>query len=190
MKVIAISGSARQDGNTALLIRTAFEPLADAGIETELVQLAGQPLRGCLACMKCWEKQDRCCVIESDCVNQVLDAMTRAEGVILGSPTYFSDVSAEMKAFIDRTGMVARANGNLLRRKAGAGIVAVRRGGSMHALQTLQNYFLINEMVIPGSNYWNVAFGRNIGEVADDEEGIATMRRLGENMAWLLEKIT
>lgn len=95
-----------------------------------------------------------------------------------------------MKAFIDRTGMVARANGNLLRRKAGAGIVAVRRGGSMHALQTLQNYFLINEMVIPGSSYWNLAFGRNIGEVAEDEEGLATMRRLGENMAWLIEKIS
>ena len=189
MKVIAVNGSARRDGNTALLIRTVCEALEDSAIETELVQLAGQPLRGCLACMKCWEKQDRRCVIENDCVNQVLSAMSQADAVILGSPTYFADVSAEMKAFIDRTGMVARANGNLLRRKVGAGVVAVRRGGSMHALQTLQNYFLINEMVIPGSSYWNVAFGRNIGEVAEDAEGIATMRRLGENMAWLIDKI-
>ena len=141
MKVIAICGSARADGNTALLIRSAFEALEDADIDTELVQLAGQPLRGCLACMKCWEKQDRRCVIENDCVNQVLDSMADADGIVLGSPTYFADVSAEMKAFIDRTGMVSRANGNLFRRKAGAGVVAVRRGGSMHALQTLQNYF-------------------------------------------------
>ena len=189
MKVIAINGSARKDGNTAHLIRHVFEVLDDGGVDTELVQLAGAQIRGCTACMKCWENQDRRCVLGHDPLNGILAKMIAADVVILGSPTYFADVTAEMKALIDRSGMVARANGNLLRRKIGAGVVAVRRGGSMHALQTLQNYFLINEMIIPGSSYWNIAFGRNIGEVEDDVEGIETMRRLGENILWLLRKI-
>jgi len=189
MNVIAINGSPRKDGNTTLLIRVVFEQLEAAGILTEMIQLGGKPLRGCTACMKCWEIQDGRCIIENDQVNAIVDKMNSADGIILGSPTYFADVTAEMKALIDRTGMVARANGNLLRRKVGAGVVAVRRGGAMHALQTLQNYFLINEMIIPGSSYWNMAFGRGIGEVEDDPEGIETMKKLGENMAWLMKRL-
>jgi multimeric flavodoxin WrbA len=189
MKVLAVNGSARKDGNTALLLRTVFAQLEAAGVETELIQLGGAPLRGCLACMKCWETQDRHCVIANDPLNGIIEKMTEADGIILGSPTYFADVTAEMKALIDRSGMVARANGSLFQRKVGAGVVAVRRGGAMHALQTLQNYFLISEMIIPGSSYSNIAFGRGIGEVEEDVEGIETMRKLGENMAWLLGKI-
>lgn len=189
MKVLAINGSARVDGNTALMIKAVFEPLEQEGIETEMVQLAGQPLRGCLACMKCWENQDGKCVIKNDSLNEIVEKMVAADAIILGSPTYFADITAEMKALIDRSGMVTRANGNLLQRKIGAGVVAVRRGGSMHALQSLQNYFLINEMIIPGSSYWNIGYGRNIGEVSEDEEGMQTMKKLGENMAWLLRKI-
>jgi len=189
MKVVAFNGSARKDGNTALLIRKVFGELEAAGIETELVQLAGKPVRGCTACMQCWEKKDRQCVIKNDIVNQALEKMIAADGIILGSPTYFADVTAEMKALIDRCGMVNRANGDLLARKAGAGVVAVRRGGSMHALQTLQNFFLIGQMIIPGSSYWNICFGRNIGEVEGDEEGMRTMATLGSNLAWLLEKL-
>ncbi len=141
MKVLAINGSARVDGNTALMIKAVFEPLEQEGIETEMVQLAGQPLRGCLACMKCWENQDGKCVIKNDSLNEIVEKMVAADAIILGSPTYFADITAEMKALIDRSGMVTRANGNLLQRKIGAGVVAVRRGGSMHALQSLQNYF-------------------------------------------------
>jgi len=189
MKVVAFNGSARKDGNTALMIRRVFSELEAAGIETELLQLAYKPVRGCTACMKCWENQDRRCVIGNDIVNEALAKMTEADGVILGSPTYFADVTSEMKALIDRCGMVSRANGDLLARKVGAGVVAVRRGGSMHALQTLQNFFLIAQMVIPGSSYWNICYGRNIGEVEQDEEGMRTMETLGRNMAWLLRKL-
>ncbi|MBN1958475.1 MAG: flavodoxin family protein [Desulfuromonadales bacterium] len=189
MKVLAINGSARKDGNTALLIRVVCEELERAGISTEMIQLAGRPMRGCSACMKCWENQDGRCTIVNDQLNEIWEKMSAADGIILGSPTYFADITAETKALIDRTGMIARANGNLLRRKVGAGVVAVRRGGAMHALQSLQNYFLINEMIIPGSSYWNIAFGRGIGEVQNDAEGIETMRKLGDNMAWLLKKL-
>jgi multimeric flavodoxin WrbA len=171
------------------LIHTVFEQLKTEEVETELIPLGGNTLRGCTACMKCWEQKDGRCILANDPVNEIIAKMRAAEGVLLGSPTYFADVSAEMKALIDRTGMVARANGNLFRRKVGAGVVAVRRGGAMHALQSLQNYFLINEMIIPGSSYWNIAFGRGCGEVANDAEGMETMRVLGRNMAWLIKKL-
>ncbi len=189
MKVVAFNGSARKDGNTALLVKVVFASLEQAGIETELVQLAGKPLRGCIACMQCWEKRNGKCVIETDLLNQHVAKMLPADGIILASPTYFADITAEMKALIDRAGMVTRASGDALQRKVGAAVVAVRRGGAMHALQSLQNFFLISQMIIPGSSYWNIGFGRLPGEAAEDEEGIDTMRRLGENMAWLLEKI-
>lgn len=189
MNVIAINGSARAQGNTDILLKTVCKPLKETGINTRIIPLAGKSLRGCTACMKCWENKDGRCVIDNDLINETLQLMFAADGLILGSPTYFADVTAEMKAFIDRTGMVNRANGNRLRRKVGAGVVAVRRGGSMHALQSLQNYFLISEMIVPGSSYWNIAYGRNVGEVENDSEGMETMTRLGENMAWLMQKI-
>lgn len=189
MKVVAFSGSARKDGNTAVLVKQVFSELEKAGIETELVQLAGQKIRGCTACMWCFENKCGRCVIDNDVVNDAVTKMVAADGIILASPTYFADVTTEMKALIDRTGMVTRANDNLLRRKVGAGVVAVRRGGAMHTLQTLQNYFMIGEMIIPGSSYWNIGFGRLPGEVEADEEGMNTMKQLGENMAWLLKKL-
>ncbi|PLX82954.1 MAG: flavodoxin family protein [Desulfuromonas sp.] len=189
MKVIAFNGSARKDGNTALLLRTVLAELEQADIETELVQLAGKPLRGCTACMGCWRNKDGTCVIKNDSVNDYFEKMVAADGIILGSPTYFADVTTEMKALIDRTGMVNRANDDRLQRKVGAGVVAVRRGGSMHTLQTLQNFFLIGQMIIPGSSYWNIGFGREPGEVAGDDEGIKTMVDLGRNMAWLIHKL-
>jgi multimeric flavodoxin WrbA len=114
--------------------------------------------------------------------------MAAADGVLLGSPTYVTDVSPEIKALIDRACMVSGANGGIFRRKVGAGVVAVRRAGAMHALDTLNHFFLITEMIIPGSTYWNIGFGREIGEVEKDEEGIRTMKVLGRNMAWLLKK--
>lgn len=189
MKVVAFSGSARKNGNTAQLVKAVFAPLEAAGIETELVQLANQPVRGCTACMQCWQRKDGKCVIGGDIINEAVKKMVAADGIILASPTYFADVTAEMKALIDRCGMVTRANGELLARKVGAGVVVARRGGSMHTLHSLQNFFLISQMIIPGSSYWNVAFGREMGEVGQDEEGIQTMKRLGENMAWLLRKL-
>lgn len=190
MKVLAINGSARKDGNTAMLLRKACEALEAGGIETELVQLAGQTLRGCTACGWCFEHNDeRKCVIDDDPLNELLGKMIEADGVLLGSPTYFADVTAELKALIDRAGYVAIANGRVLRRKVGAAVIAVRRGGQVHAFDTINHFFLIQEMIVPGSIYWNMGIGRGKGEVADDEEGMRTMTALGENMAWLLKKL-
>ncbi len=188
MKVVAFNGSARKDGNTAILLRTVLEELAAAGIETELVQLAGQALRGCTACGACSKQKDRRCAIDDDVANACIARMLAADGILLGSPTYFADVSAEMKALIDRAGFVAKANDDMFRRKVGAAVVAVRRGGEIHAFDTINHFFLISQMIVPGSIYWNMGFGLDKGQVADDDEGLRTMQALGQNMAWLLEK--
>ena len=188
MKVVAFNGSPKPNGNTAHLLKLVLEELAAEGIETELVQVGSRPIHGCAACYKCKEKQDRKCIFNDDPVNEYIAKMVEADGILLGSPTYFSDVSAQMKAFIDRTGVVARANGNLLRRKAGAGVVAVRRAGALHAFSSLNYWFLIAEMIVPGSDYWNMGIGLNPGDVLTDEEGVETIRKLGRNMAWLLKK--
>ncbi|MDP7289396.1 MAG: flavodoxin family protein [Phycisphaerae bacterium] len=189
MKVVAFNGSGRKDGNTAMMIAEAFKPLQAAGIETEMVQLAGNTIRGCTACYKCVENQDKRCVIGNDIVNDCIEKMIEADGIILASPTYFADVSAELKALIDRSGIVTRVNDNLLARKVGAAIVAVRRGGAIHVYDSINHFFLLSQMIVPGSSYWNIGFGRNIGDVQEDAEGLQTMIDLGENMAWLLGKI-
>jgi multimeric flavodoxin WrbA len=189
MKVVAVSGSARKNGNTARLIEHVFEPLREAGIDCELIQLAGKEVRGCTACMKCREVKDGQCHGRKDFGNEVIDALRDADGIILGSPTYFADVSAEMKAIIDRVGYVSMGNGGFFTRKPGAAVVAVRRGGAIHVFDTINHFFLIGQMFVVGSSYWNVGIGREKGEIENDEEGLRTMRRLGENMAWLLERI-
>ncbi len=189
MKVIALNGSARKDGNTAILIKQVFGELEEQDIETEMIQLSGQRIRGCIACYKCFENKDRKCNVKEDMVNDYIERMLEADGIILASPTYFADVSAELKALIDRAGLVAKANGDMFRRKVGAAIVAVRRGGSIHAFDSLNHFFLISQMVVPGSCYWNMGFGLEIGDVEKDEEGLQTMKILGQNMAWLLNKI-
>ena len=189
MNVVAFSGSARRDGNTAILVGEVFRELAAAGIETELVQLAGKAIHGCRACTGCFKKKNGRCSFDDDFANDCIAKMAAADGIILASPTYFADVSSETKALIDRAGFVARANGNMLRRKAGAAVVAVRRAGAIHAFDTINHFFLISEMIIPGSSYWNIGLGRETGEAANDEEGMRTMRTLGSNMAWLLQKI-
>ena len=189
MKVLAIYGSARKDGNTAILIRRVFAELNRAGIETELVQLAGQAIRGCSACNRCQKAQDGKCGIPDDPVNEIIAKMAQADGIILGSPVYFSDITPELKALIDRSGRVAGANGRLFKRKVGAGVLAVRRGGAIHALDTINHYFHLTQMIVPGASYWNMGYGREIGDVENDEEGLRNMDSLGENMAWLLEKL-
>jgi len=189
MKVVAFNGSARQDGNTAIMIRRVFGELEAEGIETELVQLSGQKIRGCLACYKCRDNQDRRCSVKDDVLNDCLARMIEADGIILASPVYFADVTSEMKALIDRAGLVTKFNGDILQRKVGAAIVVARRAGRIHTLDTINHFFLAGQMIIPGSSYWAVGVGRNIGEVSDDEEGLTTMEVLGRNMAWLLKKI-
>jgi len=188
MKVIAFNGSARKNGNTAILIREVFSELDAEGIATEMIQLAGKTIRGCTACGKCFENKNERCAIDNDCANKCIEKMVEADGIILASPTYFADVTAEIKALIDRAGYVSRANPDLLKRKIGAAVVAVRRAGAIHAFDTLNHFFLISQMIVPGSSYWNIGIGRAIGDVEQDEEGLETMRMLGRNIAWLLNK--
>jgi multimeric flavodoxin WrbA len=189
MKVIAFNGSARKDGNTAIMIRQVFGELEKEGIETEMIQFSGQIIRGCIACYKCFENKDQRCAVKTDMVNDCIEKMLQTDGIILASPTYFADVSAELKALIDRAGLVAKANDEMFARKVGAAVVAVRRGGSIHAFDSMNHFFLISSMVIPGSCYWNMSFGLDKGDVEKDDEGLRTMQTLGQNMAWLMKKI-
>ena len=189
MKALAISGSARENGNTAMLLEYVLKELSKEGIDTELVQLAGKPVRGCADCMRCFNVRNRRCAITDDVMNEVIGKMDASDAIILGSPTYFTDVSAEMKALIDRAGFVAKANADMFRRKVGAAVVAVRRAGSTHAFDTMNHFFLIGQMVIPGSSYWNMGIGLHAGDVEKDEEGIRTMRTLGQNMAWVMKAL-
>ena len=189
MKVIAFNGSARKDGNTAIMIRQIFGELEKAGIETEMIQFSGKQIHGCIACYKCFENKDQRCAVKTDIANECIEKMLEADGIILASPTYFADVSAELKALIDRAGLVAKANDEMFARKVGAAVVAVRRGGSIHAFDSMNHFFLISGMIIPGSCYWNMSFGLEKGEVEKDEEGLRTMQTLGQNMAWLMKKI-
>ncbi len=188
MKVLAINGSARKDGNTAILIRYVFSELEAAGIECEMVQLAGKKIHGCVACRTCFARKDGYCAQKDDEGNALLDMMKAADGIILGSPTYVADVTPEIKALIDRACMVARATDSIFRRKVGAAVVAVRRAGAIHAFDALNHFFLITEMIIAGSSYWNIGVGRERGDVENDAEGIQTMRTLGQNMAWVMER--
>ncbi len=189
MKVVAFNGSARLDGNTAILLKRVLKVLEDEGIETELVQLAGQQIHGCTACGMCRKIKNRECKIVNDNVNQYIAKMAEADGIILGSPTYFSMMSSETKALIDRAGFVARGNDDLFKRKVGAAVVAVRRTGAMPTFDAINHFFLISQMIVPGSSYWNVGVGMGKGDVEKDEEGLKTMDDLGRNMAWLLKKL-
>ena len=189
MKVVALNGSPRKGGNTEFLLNKVMEPIAAAGIETELIKIGGKPIHGCTACGKCIELQNKRCVIDNDSLNDYLEKMIEADGIILGSPTYFADVSSEMKALIDRAGFVAYANGRLFSRKVGAGVVAVRRGGAVHVLDTMNHLFLMSRMIIPGSTYWNFGFGLDKDDAQHDTEGVANMTDLGETIAWLVKKI-
>ncbi len=189
MKVVAFNGSARKDGNTAILLDLVLGELRQEGIETEMIQLSGKKIHGCVACRRCFARKDGRCAQKNDDGNKLIEKMVAADGILLGSPTYVSDISPEIKALIDRACMVTRSNNGLLRRKVGAAVVAVRRAGAMHAFDSLNHFFLISEMIIPGSSYWNIAIGREKGEVKNDAEGIETMKVLGRNMAWLLKKI-
>lgn len=189
MKVTAFNGSPRKDGNTFHLIQHVFAVLNANGIETELVQVGGNLIHGCTACRQCFEKKDFCCRITADIVNDCINKMRQSDGIILASPTYFADLTPELKALIDRAGLVNMANGRFLKRKVGSAVVAVRRGGAIHVFDSINHLFQICEMIIPGSCYWNVGIGREKGEVENDEEGIRTMQVLGENMAWLMKKL-
>ena len=178
--------SSRKNGNTAIIIKTIFEELSKVGIESELIQLADIDIQPCRACFAC--KGKRNCVFKSDGFSDVFNRMVDADGIILGSPVYSADVSSKMKALLDRGGVVVATNPGLLKHKAGASVAAVRRAGGVTAVDTMNHFMLNKEMIVVGSTYWNMVYGREIGDVMNDEEGIANMRNLGQNMAWLLKQ--
>lgn len=186
MKVLGINGSARKDGNTAILIKTVFDELMKEGIETELIQLSENRIEGCRACHKNKDKQ---CVITDDFFNECLAKMIASDGIILGSPVYSAGVTSQMKALIDRASMVLAGNKGLLKHKVGASVIAARRGGAISAFDTLNNFLYSKEMILTGSSYWNMVYGNAIGEVEQDKEGIENLKNLGQNMAWILKKI-
>jgi multimeric flavodoxin WrbA len=189
MKAVAINGSPRKGGNTEILLKKALAPLVAAGWETEFIQLGGRPIRGCQACYRCFDLKNSRCSQHDEIFNECFAKMAAADAIILGSPTYFTDVSAEMKALLDRAGLVALANGGLFRGKIGAAVVAVRRGGGTHAFDTMNHMFLMSGAIVPGSTYWNLGFGREKGEVSKDDEAARNMKDLGQTIAWLGEAI-
>lgn len=187
MKVIGINGSSRKDGNTAIIIGKVFDVLNKEGIETELIQLADydiQPCRGCFAC-----KGRGNCVFTKDSFAEIFRRMVAADGIILGSPVYSADVSARMKAFLERGGVVVAVNPGLLRHKVGASVAAVRRGGGMTAVDTMNHFMLNKKMIVVGSTYWNIVYGKNVGDVLSDDEGMANMGNLGDNMARIMKRL-
>ncbi len=188
MKVIAFNGSGRKDGNTAILIKKTLQALEAEGIQTEFIQLAGEAIHGCKACQICREKKNKLCA-QNDKVNEYLPKIWEADGLILGSPVYFGMMTPELKALIDRTGYVSMRNDGLLKRKVGAAIVVNRRAGALATFSAINNFFLINQMIVPGSSYWNIGMGREKGEVEKDEEGMRVMEGLGKNVAWLLKQL-
>jgi multimeric flavodoxin WrbA len=187
MKVVAFNGSPRKDGNTTILINHVFRELKKEGVETELVQLSGREIHGCIACYKCFENKDRRCAVKTDIANECIEKMIEADGIILGSPVYFTDVTAEMKALIDRAGFVSSANGGMYKNKVGAVVVAVRRSGATHTLDTMSHFFLATQMIIIGRA---IGVGREKGEVEKDKEGMQGVETLGQRMAWLLNKVS
>ncbi len=189
MKVIAINGSPRKGGNTEILLQKVLDPIREAGIETELIQIGGKLIKGCMACYSCLKNKNSKCITDTDIVNECIAKIIEADAVILGSPTYFAGMTSEMKALIDRAGLVARVNGNLFSRKIGAAVAVNRRGGATNVMDSINHMFLMSRMIVPGSTYWNFGVGREKGEVENDAEGLENMKDLGGTIAWLLGKI-
>ncbi|MEZ5336312.1 MAG: flavodoxin family protein [Methanolobus sp.] len=189
MKVVAINGSPRKEGNTSILLQQLTSKLEAEGIETETIHIGGKRIHGCAACGKCFENRDELCIFDDDGINECITKMKEADGIVIGSPTYFADVTTETKALIDRAGLVSIANGGIFTRKLGAAVIAVRRAGAVHAYDSINHLFGISNMITVGSSYWNLGIGLEPGEVSEDEEGLQTMDNLASNMAWLLKKI-
>ncbi|MDD1773520.1 MAG: flavodoxin family protein [Methanomassiliicoccales archaeon] len=189
MRVVAFNGSPRKNGNTSIALQIVLDELNKEGIETELVQFGSEGIEDCTACLACVKNKDMKCIIESDNLNQYIEKMIEADGVILGSPVYFGNVSGQMKAFIDRVGYVSRANGDPFKRKVGAAVAVNRRAGALATFADINYFFLIGQWIVVGSSYWNVGVAHKPGDIANDKEAADTLKKLGENMAWLLRKL-
>jgi multimeric flavodoxin WrbA len=189
MKVLAFNGSPNKEGNTCHAIRMVFAELEKEGIETEIVQVGNQAVRGCIACGQCAKNRNEQCALAGDEVNDWIQKMKEADGIILGSPVHYSAIAGTMKSFLDRAFYVTSVNDSMLRHKVGAAVVAVRRSGGLPTFDQLNNYLCYSEMLLPTSNYWNVIHGTRPGEATRDEEGVQIMRVLGRNMAWMMKLI-
>ena len=186
MKVIGFNGSPRKDGNTALLMGHLLGEIEKEGMETELVQLSAKTIHGCIACYTCFKNQDRRCAVRNDAANEYIEKMTAAQAIVLGSPSYFQDVTAEMKALIDRAGFVGLANGRMYKNKVGASLACFRRSGGMHTIETMNHFFFGNELIIAGRA---MSVARDKGDVEKDDEGIQATKALGGKIAWLMKKL-
>jgi multimeric flavodoxin WrbA len=189
VKVVAFNGSPRKNGNTMHLLKKVLEPIGENGILTEIVQIGGRNIHGCIACFNCFKNKNKRCNVKNDILNECLEKMIDADAIIIGSPTYFANVTAEIKALIDRVGLVAIANDGLFENKIGVAIAAERRAGGLNVVESINRMFLVTRMIIPGSTYWNFGIGLEEGEVAKDSEGINNMVDLGKRIAWLMKKL-
>lgn len=189
MKVVAFNGSPKNEGNTYHGLKLVLDELEKEGIDTEIINVGNKAVRGCMACGKCIKNKDEKCAINNDPVNEWIQKMKDADGILLGSPVHYSAIGGTMKSFLDRAFYVSGVNGNMLRHKVGAAVVAVRRSGGLPTFTQLNNYINYSEMLIPTSNYWNVIHGTRPGEVLQDEEGKQIMRVLGKNMAWTMKLV-
>ncbi len=188
MKVVAFNGSPKKEGNTYQAIKIVADELEKQGIETEIVHVGNKTIKGCTSCGTCRDRSERC-VISNDEVNEWIQKMKTADGIILGSPVYYSGVNGTMKSFLDRAFFVIGSSGNFLRHKVGVSVAAVRRSGGIPTIEQLNKYINYSEMLMPGSNYWNVIHGMTPGEISEDAEGIQIMRVLGKNMAWTMKLV-
>ena len=175
MKVVAFNGSPKKNGNTYKSIEFVAKELEKENIEVEIIHVGNKVIRGCLAC--------------GGCSNEWIEKMKEADGIILGSPVHYSAIAGTMKSFLDRAFLVTSVNDGMLRHKVGVSVVAVRRSGGVPVFDQLNNYINYSEMLMPTSNYWNVAYGRTENEVLQDSEGMQIMRVLGKNMAWLMKLV-
>lgn len=189
MKVVAINGSPRRGGNTEIMLNAVLEPLREAGVETKIIHVGGQNIHGCRGCWACGKLANRKCAFNDDIVNDILEDLFTADAIIWGTPSYYGNMTPELKALIDRAGIVASANGKLFRHKVGAAVIAERRGGGSFIQASIHEMMLMSEMIIPGSTYWNFGFGRDKGEVSSDAEAMANMKNLGENILMLIQKL-
>ena len=189
MKVLAFNGSPHGEGNTWHAIKLVTAELEKEGIETEIIQVGHKVIRGCIACGQCAKNRNEQCVLSGDEVNDWIQKMKAADGILIASPVHYAAIAGTMKSFLDRAFYVSGVNGGLLRHKVGASVVAVRRSGGLPTFDQLNNFLNYAEMLIPTSNYWNVIHGRSPGEVLRDDEGTQIMRVLGRNMAWLLKLV-
>ena len=187
MKALAINGSSRKDGNTADMLNVVLAELGKEGYETEHVQLAGSTVNACKACFGCAGRGN--CVFGNDIFQELYDKMVKADAIILGSSTYSADVSSTLKAVIERASVVSDTNPGMFRHKVGGAVAVARRAGAMNAIDTINHFFLNKEMFVAGSTYWNIAYGRLPGEAMKDEEAVANMKNLGQNIAWLLGRL-